>query len=100
MASFWNLNRIRTLINLRRQFGQYDEADALLDMHLESGEPAEHTHLQISLFGFKAEAEGKTGFAALRVLRKDNPVLVRILYAYLAVLALASVATVVALAPR
>ncbi|MFD9569762.1 hypothetical protein ACFWBI_07955 [Streptomyces sp. NPDC059982] len=100
MATFWNLKRVRALIGLRRQFGPYDEIDAMVDMHMDADRPVERSRLQISLFGFRAEAEGKTGFAALKVLRKENPVLVRFLYAYLVVLALVSVATVVALAPR
>ncbi|AYV29609.1 hypothetical protein EES41_23115 [Streptomyces sp. ADI95-16] len=100
MAAFWNLKRIRALIGLRRQFGHYDEIDTLADMHLDPDRPAERARLRISLLGFRAEAGGKTGFAALKVLRKENPVLVRFVCAYLAVLALASVATVVALAPK
>ncbi|MFD3729627.1 hypothetical protein [Streptomyces sp. NPDC058671] len=60
----------------------------------ETGRPAQLVSVSITVFGFRARADGDTGWAALRRIRLTNPWLARRAAAYAAVLA----ALVVALA--
>ncbi|WP_329151221.1 hypothetical protein OG275_38280 (plasmid) [Streptomyces niveus] len=68
------------------------------DSNTEAGQPVSRSWLTISLFGFRAESDGKTGFAALRAMRREHPLLIRCLYTYLSImsvlLAVITVATV------
>ncbi|MEU1629344.1 hypothetical protein ABZ746_29320 [Streptomyces sp. NPDC020096] len=87
MASFWTLQRIRAYIAMQRGFDRYSPVDELASAYGHPDRPVEQTYLSLSLFGFRAQAEGRTGFAALKAMRKEHPLVVRLLYAYLAVLA-------------
>ncbi|MFD3514882.1 hypothetical protein [Streptomyces sp. NPDC058657] len=63
----------------------------------ESQQPARLSILTVSFLGFRAQAEGRTGFAALQAMRRqDNPALVRNLCLYLGAMWLA-VAVVITL---
>ncbi|UFQ16237.1 MULTISPECIES: hypothetical protein [Streptomyces] len=60
--------------------------DAMVEQMGCADMPTERTYLRISAFGFRAQAEGMSGFAALKVMREHNPTMVRTLYTYLAVM--------------
>ncbi|MCY0923294.1 MULTISPECIES: hypothetical protein [Streptomyces] len=90
MPAFWNPRRVYAYLAMHRRFEPYDFVDSLAEEAGAADLPPEGAHLRISGFGFRAEAQGKTGFAALRIIRKDNPVLVHVLYTYLAVLSVLS----------
>ncbi|MGW7004171.1 hypothetical protein ACWGCW_15460 [Streptomyces sp. NPDC054933] len=89
MASFWTLRRFRAFLAMQRDFARPSLVDELATGHGHPDRPVEQTYLSLSLFGFRAQAEGKTGFAALNAMRKEHPLAVHLLYAYLAVLAVA-----------
>ncbi|WP_432158035.1 hypothetical protein [Streptomyces sp. bgisy153] len=79
---------IPTLRRLRakRPPRQDHQPRTLIDMVLDQP-PAEDGTVQVSVvtitaFGFRAQAHGQTGFAALRHMRREHPVLVRFLYTY------------------
>ncbi len=86
MPEFWSLRRIRAYLAMQRRFEPYDAVDAVVEQMGGADMPAEGTYLQISAFGFRASAGGKTGFAALKVIREQNPAMVHALYTYLAVM--------------
>ncbi|MFF3692066.1 hypothetical protein [Streptomyces sp. NPDC002221] len=86
MPEFWNLRRIRTYLAMQRRFERYDAIDAMVEEMGGADMPTEDYYLSISAFGFRASAEGTTGFAALKVIREQNPALVHALYTYLAVM--------------
>ncbi|WP_028810956.1 hypothetical protein [Streptomyces flavidovirens] len=86
MSEFWSLRRIRTYLAMQRLFEPYDAVDAMVEQMGGADMPAERTCLRISAFGFRAQAEGKSGFAALKVIREQNPAVVHALYTYLAVM--------------
>ncbi|MGG7569250.1 hypothetical protein [Streptomyces sirii] len=88
MSAFWNLRRIRTLTASWRDFERHDELDAVAELCGAANCSTERTVLRVSLFGFRAEAGGKTGFAALKILRREHPAVVHVLSTYFAVLAI------------
>ncbi|MFI6682525.1 hypothetical protein [Streptomyces sp. NPDC050485] len=90
MPGFWSLRRIRAYLAMQRRFEPYNAADAFAEEIGGADAPPEGAYLRISAFGFRAEAEGKTGFAALKVIRQQTPAVVHALYTYLAVLGLLS----------
>ncbi|MFI8850975.1 hypothetical protein ACIGW3_12435 [Streptomyces sp. NPDC053499] len=79
---------MRALIELRRHNERYDRADEVAEFCGLADKPVEHTHLGLFLFGFRAEAGGKNGWAVLKVLCRDAPVVVHVLFTHLAVLTL------------
>ena len=83
---------------MRRGFDRYSLVDELVTEHGHPDRPVEQTYLSLSLFGFRAQAEGKTGFAALKAMRKEHPLAVRLVCAYLAVLAVVVLAVATRLA--
>ncbi|MET9557190.1 hypothetical protein [Streptomyces sp. NPDC006645] len=75
---------------IRNSYQPYTLIDTLRDADedLGSSRPVSVSSLEISLLGFRARSEGKTGLAALKAMRRDHPVLVHGLYTYLSVMAL------------
>ncbi len=100
MPEFWNLRRIRTYLAMERRFERYDAFDAMAEDMGGADIPAEGAYLSISAFGFRAEAEGKTGFAALKVMHKQYPVVVHALYTYLAVMGVLVALALASFTPR
>ncbi|PCG86331.1 hypothetical protein CIB93_08810 [Streptomyces sp. WZ.A104] len=94
MTSFWTLKRLRTFIRLSRQFERSDESHGFASPLAVGGQPTARSVVRVSLLGFRAEAEGKSGFAALSAMRAEHPVIVHLLYAYTAVLVALAVAVV------
>ncbi|MFB7645748.1 hypothetical protein ACFC0S_00675 [Streptomyces sp. NPDC056084] len=88
MPPFWNLRRFRAFRAMQRRFEPYDAVDAYVQEMSAADAPPVVAQLDISAFGFRARAQGKSGFAALRALREHYPVLVHALYTYLAVMGL------------
>lgn len=60
--------------------------DVLLDE--DSGTETVRSSVEIFVFGVRVRSDGKTGFAALRALRREHPVLVHCLYTYLSAMSL------------
>ncbi|MER6380736.1 hypothetical protein ABT274_12230 [Streptomyces sp. NPDC001127] len=100
MTRFWTLKRLRAFIGLSRQFERRDDFGDFAFYLDPGGEPASHTSLQVSLLGFRAEAGGQTGFAALKLLRREHPVVVHVLYTYMAVLAILVALFIASAIPR
>ncbi|MER0445747.1 hypothetical protein ABR738_14450 [Streptomyces sp. Edi4] len=100
MQHFWSFRRARAFWAMRRRFESYDVVDAYAEEIGAADWPTERTYLQVSAFGFRAEAQGKTGFAALKVMREQYPVVVHVLYTYLAVMGLLSVLALSTFLPR
>ncbi|MER8073761.1 hypothetical protein ABTZ59_36685 [Streptomyces sp. NPDC094034] len=48
-------------------------------------QPVSRSSLKISVLGFRARSEGRTGFAALRAMCRENPALLHGLCTYLSV---------------
>ncbi|MFJ2650463.1 hypothetical protein ACIO1C_27545 [Streptomyces sp. NPDC087420] len=78
-----NLRRLRANRSTRKDYEPFTLLDMLLDD--DSERPAQPSSVEIKLFGFRAQSHGRTGFAALRALRREHPVLVHGLYTYLSV---------------
>ncbi|KOT57944.1 MULTISPECIES: hypothetical protein [Streptomyces] len=85
--SFWTLKRIRSYIGMRRRFDRHDWVDTLAEQYCDPDRPVERTTIRFTLLGFQTEAAGATGFAALKALRRDHPVVTHLIYTYFAVLA-------------
>ncbi|AYG81936.1 hypothetical protein DWB77_04103 [Streptomyces hundungensis] len=100
MPEFWNPRRIYTYLAMKRRFERYDAFDAMAEDMGGADMPAEGTYLSISPFGFRAEAQGKTGFAALKAMREQCPVVVHVLYTYLAVMGVLVALTLASFPPR
>ncbi|MFE1272161.1 hypothetical protein [Streptomyces sp. NPDC058758] len=49
------------------------QPDAETDLWPETGRPVQLVSVSISAFGFRARADGDTGWAALRRIRHTNP---------------------------
>ncbi|MFC7845831.1 hypothetical protein [Streptomyces sp. NPDC057382] len=87
MPDFSYLRRIRAKRPLRQDF----EPRTLMDMLLDQGQHQEQNEgravqvsaVTVSFFGFRAQSHGRTGFAALKHMYRDHPVLVRCLCTYL-----------------
>ncbi|WP_405793213.1 hypothetical protein [Streptomyces sp. NBC_01506] len=73
----------------RKDCEQFTSIETILDAGRDddSRRPVCWSSVDISLLGVRAQADGKTGLAALRVMRRDHPVLVHSLYTYLSVTA-------------
>jgi len=97
VSEFWTLQRMRALIGLRRRYERYDGADELAEFCGLADKPVERTHLGIFLVGLRAEAAGKTGWAALKSLCRDDPVASHVLFTCLVVMTLLTVITTAAL---
>ncbi|MFJ4920227.1 hypothetical protein [Streptomyces sp. NPDC088725] len=78
-----SLCRLRANRARRKDYEPLTLLDMLLDD--DSERPAQPSSVQIKLFRFRAQSHGRTGFAALRALRREHPVLVHGLYTYLSV---------------
>ncbi|MFI9580470.1 hypothetical protein ACIHCQ_01140 [Streptomyces sp. NPDC052236] len=85
MDAFWNLRRIRSFIALDRQLERYD---AFAELHCDTDRPVDRVTVRISLFGLRAEAEGKTGLAALNVIRREHPAAAHVVYTYFTAMAM------------
>ncbi|GHI98049.1 hypothetical protein [Streptomyces olivaceus] len=89
MPDFSYLRRIRVKRPLRQDFEPRTLMDMLLDQDQDQGqEQVEGRAVQVSavtvsFFGFRAQSHGRTGFAALKHMYRDHPVLVRCLRTYL-----------------
>lgn len=59
----------------------YDTKEDLLKPKAQPGNtdpearPVQYTALELSVFGFRARADAETGWAAWRIIRRENPVL-------------------------
>jgi hypothetical protein len=53
--------------------------------------PVQQVSLHIGFFGFRARADGRTGWAAWKIIRRDHPVLASVVPAYFVVVALLAV---------
>lgn len=78
-----NLRRLRAYRRPRQDHEPFPLLDMLTDV--EPGRPVHLSSVEIRLSGFRARANGKTGFAALRAMRQEHPVLVHSLCTYLSV---------------
>ncbi|QUI32620.1 hypothetical protein H9W91_18470 [Streptomyces alfalfae] len=78
-----NLRRLRKYRRSRKDYEPFTLLDMLMDA--EPGHPVQVSSVEIRLFGFRARSNGKTGFAALKALREEHPVLVHGLCTYLSV---------------
>ncbi|MEV0437820.1 hypothetical protein AB0I84_00610 [Streptomyces spectabilis] len=86
MAAFWTLRRLLAYLKMQRRFEPYDFTDVAVEQMGGADCAPNVTYVEISVFGFRAQAQGKTGFAALRVIREECPALAHGVYTYLAVL--------------
>lgn len=87
MPDFPYLRRIRAKRPPRQDF----EPRTLMDMLLDQGQHQEQVEgsavqvsaVTVSFLGFRAQSHGRAGFAALKHMYRDHPVLVRCLCTYL-----------------
>jgi len=88
MPDFPYLRRIRVKRPPRQDFEPRTLMDMLLDQERGQGEnrAVQVSAVSVSFLGFRAQSHGRTGFAALRHMRRDHPVLVRCLCTYLGVM--------------
>ncbi|MFJ6574174.1 hypothetical protein ACIQNU_42965 [Streptomyces sp. NPDC091292] len=83
MSRFRTVHRIRAQRSRRKDY----EPHTLIGILMEDA-PDQSVHqssVEVSFLGFRARSDGKTGFAALRALRREHPVLVHVLGTYLSV---------------
>ncbi|BFO23009.1 hypothetical protein SHKM778_93970 (plasmid) [Streptomyces sp. KM77-8] len=85
MPDFPYLRRIRAKRPLRQDFEPCTLMDMLLDQEQDQSEnrAVQVSAVTVSFFGFRAQSNGRTGFAALKHMYRDHPVLVRCLCTYL-----------------
>jgi hypothetical protein len=85
MPDFPYLRRIRTKRPPRQGFEPRTLMDMLLDQEQDHDESraVQVSAVTVSFFGFRAQSHGRTGFAALKHMYRDHPVLVRCLCTYL-----------------
>ncbi|MFB8020024.1 hypothetical protein ACFC36_15860 [Streptomyces rubiginosohelvolus] len=91
MPAFWTPRRVLAYLRMQRRFEPYDIADLAFEQAGAADGAPDMAYVEISAFGFRAQAHGKTGFAALRAIREEHPALARSVYAYLAVMSLLAV---------
>ncbi|MEV0875815.1 hypothetical protein AB0I86_32250 [Streptomyces sp. NPDC049950] len=85
MPDFPYLRRIRAKRPPRQDFEPRTLMDMLLDQEQDQdeGRAVQVSAVTVSFFGFRAQSHGRTGFAALKHMYRDHPVLVRCLCTYL-----------------
>ncbi|MFJ6669425.1 hypothetical protein [Streptomyces sp. NPDC091383] len=85
MPDFPYLRRIRAKRPPRQDFEPRTLMDMLLDEDQDQvgGRAVQVSAVTVSFFGFRAQSHGTTGFAALKHMYRDHPVLVRCLCTYL-----------------
>ncbi|MFB7500119.1 hypothetical protein ACFC09_36470 [Streptomyces sp. NPDC056161] len=87
MPDFPYLRRIRANRPPRQDFEPRTLMDMLLDQDQDQeqveGRAVQVSAVTVSFFGFRAQSHGRTGFAALKHMYRDHPVLVRCLCTYL-----------------
>ncbi|MFD7663030.1 hypothetical protein [Streptomyces sp. NPDC059788] len=98
--TFWTLKRIRSYIGMRRRYDRYDWVDSLAEQSCDPDRPVMRSTIRCTLLGFQAEAGGATGFAALKALRREHPVVAHLIYTYFAVLALSITLCFALIGPR
>ncbi|MEV7282632.1 hypothetical protein [Streptomyces sp. NPDC093111] len=86
MAAFWTPRRLLAYLKMQRRFEPYDITDLAFEQAGAADSAPDVTYVEISAFGFRAQAHGKTGFAALRAIREEHPALAHGVYTYLAVM--------------
>lgn len=65
---FWTPRRNSDFTSLNKSFRPYDEFDALAEAVGAADGPVDRTVIHLSAFRWHFEAEGKTGWAAIKVL--------------------------------
>ncbi|MFF8809838.1 hypothetical protein [Streptomyces omiyaensis] len=85
MPDFPYLRRIRAKRPPRQDFEPRTLMDVLLDQDPDQagGRAVQVSAVTVSFSGFRAQSHGRTGFAALKRMYRDHPVLVRCLCTYL-----------------
>ncbi|MCL7376994.1 hypothetical protein [Streptomyces sp. 35G-GA-8] len=86
MPDFWALRRIRNYRS-RKKYEPYTLINNLVDGNGggEAKQQGTRSSLEISVLSFRAQSDGKTGFAAFKAMCREHPVLVHGLYTYLSV---------------
>ncbi|MFJ3710368.1 hypothetical protein [Streptomyces sp. NPDC090053] len=91
MSRFDNLRRLRSNWSSHQGYEPHTLLDMLLDVDTggprisDAGRPVHRSVVSISVLGFRAQSEGRTGLAALKAMRRKHPLLVHGLCAYLSV---------------
>ncbi len=78
MNGFWTLERVRTWLSLRRAL----DLDHTTHFGLPD-RPTSFTRVAFSGFGVRVSADGKTGRAALRIIRREHSALFKVVCGYL-----------------
>ncbi|MFE9412328.1 hypothetical protein ACFYN0_26570 [Streptomyces sp. NPDC006704] len=70
MDDFWNERRDREFTFINQSYQRYDGFDALLEAIGAGDGPVKKTIIDVSAFRWRFEAEGKTGWAAIKALAR------------------------------
>ncbi|MFI1888130.1 hypothetical protein [Streptomyces jumonjinensis] len=99
MTPFGILRHIRAHLNVRR-CSEQDDLDELVGLHRHLGLPIDHTHLHVPPSGSCAEAKAESGFAVVKTMGREHPVVVHLLCTNAAVLAILVALTVAIAIPE